>query len=405
MLDGKSSADAFIWTWWPVWRPFSLSIHARLQASLGGFSFEFMVLDVRGTKVQAFARELSTDASLDALAWNIFSSNDKVVDTPEALGVPVPHISKKIVLALTFPSLAVLVPPPPLPPLPQPPPPPLPFPASLPSSCPTCSIASAAQLRLLCRRPRSPSLSICQRLASSIAHRRPPFCVPLLLPEASLAVCRRLVCVGCRCSLHAREARGDLSPDFAAPFCVTAQHCLHCPTLCYRHRPELICLLPASPPSIVPSALPAMSHRYGCRYGYRPFSKNVVKDDKSSHMDRDPVDDQSTSRDHLFGQVYNRKKTDVVETDVVANVEGTNLNPVSAPDDPSPIDEELPIALRKGSRSCTSHPIQRFVSYAKLKVEIVKALTIPEGMTVSDACRRMATPRVDVVLLTDSNAP
>ncbi|KAF3788294.1 ABC transporter B family member 25, partial [Nymphaea thermarum] len=78
-----------------------------------------------------------------------------------------------------------------------------------------------------------------------------------------------------------------------------------------------------------------------------------LRDDRGSHVDGDPVDDQSTSRDHLFGQVYNRKKTDVVETDVVANVDGTNLNPVSAPDDPSPIDEELPIALRKGTSPLT----------------------------------------------------
>ncbi|KAF3771671.1 hypothetical protein EJ110_NYTH59841 [Nymphaea thermarum] len=85
-----------------------------------------------------------------------------------------------------------------------------------------------------------------------------------------------------------------------------------------------------------------------------------AKDDRGSHLDGNSVDNQSTSRDHLFGQVYIRKKTDEVETetDVVANVEGTNPNPVSSPDDPSPINEELPIALRKGSRSCTSHPIQ-----------------------------------------------
>ncbi|KAF3782246.1 CBS domain-containing protein [Nymphaea thermarum] len=38
------------------------------------------------------------------------------------------------------------------------------------------------------------------------------------------------------------------------------------------------------------------------------------------------------------------------------------------------------------------------------KLRLSKALTIPEGTTVSDACRRMATRRVDAVLLTDSNA-
>ena len=38
------------------------------------------------------------------------------------------------------------------------------------------------------------------------------------------------------------------------------------------------------------------------------------------------------------------------------------------------------------------------------KLRLSKALTIPEGSSVSDACRRMAARRVDAVLLTDSNA-
>ncbi|KAF3795935.1 hypothetical protein EJ110_NYTH04177 [Nymphaea thermarum] len=85
----------------------------------------------------------------------------------------------------------------------------------------------------------------------------------------------------------------------------------------------------------------------------RHYKADTVRDDRGSHLDGNSVDNQSRSRDHLFGQVYIRKKTDGVqtETDVVADVEGTNLNPVSAPDDPSPIDEELPIALRKGFRA------------------------------------------------------
>lgn len=37
------------------------------------------------------------------------------------------------------------------------------------------------------------------------------------------------------------------------------------------------------------------------------------------------------------------------------------------------------------------------------KLRLSKALTIPEGTTVSDACRRMAARRVDAVLLTDAN--
>ncbi|XP_057972449.1 CBS domain-containing protein CBSCBSPB3-like isoform X2 [Malania oleifera] len=38
------------------------------------------------------------------------------------------------------------------------------------------------------------------------------------------------------------------------------------------------------------------------------------------------------------------------------------------------------------------------------KLRLSKALTIPEGTTVSDACRRMSSRRVDAVLLTDANA-
>ncbi|XP_044469822.1 CBS domain-containing protein CBSCBSPB3 [Mangifera indica] len=38
------------------------------------------------------------------------------------------------------------------------------------------------------------------------------------------------------------------------------------------------------------------------------------------------------------------------------------------------------------------------------KLRLSKALTIPEGTIVSDACRRMAARRVDAVLLTDANA-
>lgn len=38
------------------------------------------------------------------------------------------------------------------------------------------------------------------------------------------------------------------------------------------------------------------------------------------------------------------------------------------------------------------------------KLRLSKALTIPEGTVVSDACRRMAARRVDAVLLTDANS-
>ena len=36
------------------------------------------------------------------------------------------------------------------------------------------------------------------------------------------------------------------------------------------------------------------------------------------------------------------------------------------PSDPTPDSTSLPIALRKGKHSCTSHPISQFVSYGHL---------------------------------------
>ena len=38
------------------------------------------------------------------------------------------------------------------------------------------------------------------------------------------------------------------------------------------------------------------------------------------------------------------------------------------------------------------------------RLRLSKALTIPDHTTVHEACRRMASRRVDAVLLTDSNA-
>lgn len=45
-------------------------------------------------------------------------------------------------------------------------------------------------------------------------------------------------------------------------------------------------------------------------------------------------------------------------------------------------------------------PTERTVKRMRLS----KALTVPENITVYEACRRMATRKVDAVLLTDSNA-
>jgi CBS domain containing-hemolysin-like protein len=38
------------------------------------------------------------------------------------------------------------------------------------------------------------------------------------------------------------------------------------------------------------------------------------------------------------------------------------------------------------------------------RLRLTRALTVPEGTTVLEACRRMAARRADFALLTDSNA-
>ncbi|KAF3771541.1 hypothetical protein EJ110_NYTH60235 [Nymphaea thermarum] len=73
------------------------------------------------------------------------------------------------------------------------------------------------------------------------------------------------------------------------------------------------------------------------------MERDTVSEGRDSQMERAPVEEQS--RGHLFGQVYNRKQKDVLDV-----VEATNPNLVSSPDDPSPMSDELPIALRKGTR-------------------------------------------------------
>ncbi|KAF7834112.1 CBS domain-containing protein CBSCBSPB3-like [Senna tora] len=64
------------------------------------------------------------------------------------------------------------------------------------------------------------------------------------------------------------------------------------------------------------------------------------------------------------------------------SLENGNGNDASSPPDPGPIGEDRTVR----------------------KLRLSKALTIPEGTTVSEACRRMAARHVDAVLLTDANA-
>ncbi|KAF3782838.1 hypothetical protein EJ110_NYTH22998 [Nymphaea thermarum] len=77
---------------------------------------------------------------------------------------------------------------------------------------------------------------------------------------------------------------------------------------------------------------------------------STTPEEASTHMDGGTVDAQPTvARDHLFGQVYVRKEKAAVED--VDDVDRTNPSFVISPDDPSPLNEELPIALRKGTKS------------------------------------------------------
>ncbi|KAF3781610.1 hypothetical protein EJ110_NYTH36558 [Nymphaea thermarum] len=72
-------------------------------------------------------------------------------------------------------------------------------------------------------------------------------------------------------------------------------------------------------------------------------SRTAVSEERDSQMEGSSVVEQS--RDHLFGQVYCRKEKNVMEV-----VDVTNHNLARTPDDPSPMNEDLPIALRKGTR-------------------------------------------------------
>ncbi|KAL0343218.1 UNVERIFIED_CONTAM: CBS domain-containing protein CBSCBSPB3 [Sesamum angustifolium] len=61
-------------------------------------------------------------------------------------------------------------------------------------------------------------------------------------------------------------------------------------------------------------------------------------------------------------------------------------------------------SVSNGANAKPSSPSNSVTERTVKKLRLSKALTIPEGTTVSDACRRMAARRVDAVLLTDANA-
>ncbi|KAF8377057.1 hypothetical protein HHK36_030430 [Tetracentron sinense] len=82
-----------------------------------------------------------------------------------------------------------------------------------------------------------------------------------------------------------------------------------------------------------------------------------------------------------------------------------NLNPRRGP---STAKKSVPTenGSSNGNHAKPSSPRQSSVGGERTvkKLRLSKALTIPEGTTVSEACRRMAARRVDAVLLTDANA-
>ncbi|KAK9167569.1 hypothetical protein Scep_002760 [Stephania cephalantha] len=82
-----------------------------------------------------------------------------------------------------------------------------------------------------------------------------------------------------------------------------------------------------------------------------------------------------------------------------------NLNPRRGPSAAKkPVQQPAENGANGAVPKPTSPP-QSFVGGERTvkKLRLSKALTIPEGTTVSEACRRMAARRVDAVLLTDAN--
>ncbi|KAF3791705.1 hypothetical protein EJ110_NYTH13712 [Nymphaea thermarum] len=128
-----------------------------------------------------------------------------------------------------------------------------------------------------------------------------------------------------------------------------ARRCTHCNKLghsvdfCWDIHPEKR-LVRGRPPSGRRSSSVSDSSQSN------PSSGTKSKlNDKGSHMEGGTVDAQPiVARDHLFGQAYVRQEKAAVED--VVDVDRTNPNSVISPDDPSPSNEELPIALRKGTR-------------------------------------------------------
>ncbi|KAJ6289122.1 hypothetical protein OIU76_025008 [Salix suchowensis] len=99
-----------------------------------------------------------------------------------------------------------------------------------------------------------------------------------------------------------------------------------------------------------------------------------------------PPPPKRTSLAHKRGSTTYRKSSSSMAPPPSENggtsSHGGNTPKPSSPDAPSPVRRERTVK----------------------KLRLSKALTVPEGITVSDACRRMAARRVNAALLTDANA-
>ncbi|KAF3771661.1 hypothetical protein EJ110_NYTH59856 [Nymphaea thermarum] len=128
--------------------------------------------------------------------------------------------------------------------------------------------------------------------------------------------------------MHIDSSHGSSPSVFVSHASRTGQcpvrRCSHCNKLghsvdfCWDIHPEKILVRGRPPSSRRGSFVLDSSQEYKVSHSVT----ETVRGDSDSLVQGNSVDDQSTARDHLFGQVYIRKKTDVVE-----DVDVTNPNP------------------------------------------------------------------------------
>ncbi|XP_043719434.1 CBS domain-containing protein CBSCBSPB3-like [Telopea speciosissima] len=94
-----------------------------------------------------------------------------------------------------------------------------------------------------------------------------------------------------------------------------------------------------------------------------------------------------------------------MSSQAISHPRRNNLNPRRSPSTVKKSDPASENGNSNGTQTRPSSPIQSHVVGERTvkKLRLSKSLTIPEGTTVSDACRRMASRRVAAALLTDAN--